>query len=111
MIIAIRDVTFTEHLIIQNGILLLFKGKYTKCGWGSQLWFCDQINQRLFGGLNTGGASIHKKSCNSTQNRYFFKDKSCNHPYPLPVKEKGDISVAQSMMAPLLAGSCSFFIP
>jgi len=25
MIIAIRDVTFTEHLIIQNGILLLFK--------------------------------------------------------------------------------------
>jgi hypothetical protein len=42
-------------------------------------------------------ASILKKSCNSTQNQYFFKSKCCNHPYPLPVKEKGDISVAQSM--------------
>ena len=38
MIIAIRDVTFTEHLIIQNGIFLLFKGKYTKYEGWSQMW-------------------------------------------------------------------------
>ena len=47
MIIAIRDVTFTEHLIIQNGILLLFKSKCTKYEGWSQIWVGDQIMERL----------------------------------------------------------------
>ena len=34
--------------------MLLFTDKDTKCGWGSQIWFCDQIKERIYTHPKTG---------------------------------------------------------
>jgi len=42
-------------------IMLLFTGKYTKCEGWSQMWFCDQINDRFLLPWNAAGAADMNK--------------------------------------------------